>query len=82
MFSLIIIIFAWCWMMNMFTWGLEMKWFVYLKDKYLDYKLFNCTKCFSFWFTLIVMLFINITWAFPIALFISMLSTIIEKFTF
>jgi len=79
--GLLIYIFGIAWFSNMFTWGFTPDWFIKLKDKYLDYKIFNCTTCFSFYFSffLSLIVFNNIFFIVLLSFTISFVSKIIEK---
>jgi len=78
---LLIYIFAVAWFANLFTWGFTLNVFEKFKEEYLNYKIFNCTKCFAFWLSLVIGLFIfkGIILNLLMSLVISFVANVIEE---
>lgn len=82
--NLIILILVLSYISNLYVYLFDYEPFTRFKSKYLNYKILNCCKCFGFWFSLpiAIYLFPTIFYAITISLIISLVSAIIEKILF
>lgn len=75
-------IIAFAWFSNLVAWRFDAVWWIYLKDKYLTHKILNCSACFGFWFSLAlnIILLHQVSVSIMLALVISCISAIFERY--
>ena len=80
MMLLFIYVMSMAWFANLIAWKLEFKFWLWLKDNYLQMKLFNCSSCFGFWFSFILTIALtgSLVISFPLAILVSLVATIME----
>jgi len=77
--GLLIYILGMAWFCNLFCWGFSAEWFLKLKEK-LNFKILNCTTCFSFYFSFLFscFLFKNLLLILFLSFVISFVSKVME----
>lgn len=79
--EIILYILSVAWFANLISWRIDSPKFMKIKERFFKHKIFNCSTCFGFWFSLIISFFIfNITTTIMISLTISLVASVIEKY--
>lgn len=79
----IILILTIAYIANLHTHLFDYQPYINFKIKYLNYKIFNCSKCFAFWISLPLTFFLfPMFYSISISLVISLVAAIIEKILF
>ncbi len=78
---LILLLIAISWFANLFTWAIDFEYWVTFREKFLDYKIFKCPKCFAFWSSLVILYMLKFSFidVMVMSLCTSLIANMIEK---
>ena len=69
------------WFSNLISWRIDEEAFMKIKEKYFKHKIFNCSTCFGFWFSLVINFFLfNLITTIMLSFVISLVASVIEKY--